>query len=228
MQLVNCSWVVMWAFRVGLLAEHLEGLHHAADEGEHDGVRQVDYHRRRTRRQANEHARDQRIEQHNSEQELEELHVLFIAATIFTRPSINEFPSCSQYSCSSCNREGCREGGPHDHDRVDACRVGKCHGEPSGVALGNLHDVLPDPLPRVACGVLLWRGQDLVRPDGVGLVRLRGLPVRAHLLPLLCVLCLQARTRTHARRRQGRHCRDDPQCREGCRRGGQGNLEVGP
>ena len=132
MQLVNCSWVVMWEFQIGLLAadpEELERLEHAADKRKDNRVRQVDHHRRGTRRQANEHARDQRIEQDDSEQELEELHVLFIAATIFTRPSINEFSTHSQCSCSSRNREGCREGGPHDHDRLYARRVGKCHGD---------------------------------------------------------------------------------------------------
>ena len=66
----------------------------AAHNGEQDGVGEVDRQRRATRRQADEDTRDERIEQNRVKENLAPHVDLFIAATIFTRLSINEQHTC--------------------------------------------------------------------------------------------------------------------------------------
>ena len=53
-------------------------------EGEHDGVRRVDHHRGATRRQADEDARDERVEEDRSEKELA-VHCFITTYDIFPR-----------------------------------------------------------------------------------------------------------------------------------------------
>ena len=87
------------------LEQHLPN--EAADNREEKRVGQVHRHRRATRREADEDTRDERIEQNRVIQNLYKVH-LFLAATIFTRPNINE-QLRSRYSSS-------REQGYDDHD----------------------------------------------------------------------------------------------------------------
>jgi hypothetical protein len=65
-----------------------------AHNREQERVREVDDHRRTARRQANEDTRDERIEQNRMEKK--PAPHLFLAATIFTAPIINEQHSCEQ------------------------------------------------------------------------------------------------------------------------------------
>ena len=102
----GCGWDAVWGLRSALLALEDKLVQEAADDSEEKRVGQVHRHRRATRRETDEDTRDERIEQNRVKQKTAKVHLL-LAATIFTRPNINEQHRSDSSSC---------EQGRDDHD----------------------------------------------------------------------------------------------------------------